>query len=102
MEVEIMGVLKAMQYCETDNFQKIILETDSLTLKNMLLKQWKIPWSYAEKIESIHQSITRKQVQVKHIFQEANQLADYLANMALDQAEFVQVQSFHNLPSRGR
>lgn len=68
----------------------------------MLLKQWKIPWSYAEKIEIIQQSIARKHVQVKHIFREANQLADYLVNMALDQAEFVQIQSFHNLPSRGR
>ncbi|WMV55471.1 hypothetical protein MTR67_048856 [Solanum verrucosum] len=68
----------------------------------MLIKEWKIPWSYVEKIEEIQQCIARKQVQVKHIFREANHLADYLANIALDQAEHVQVQSFYNLPSTER
>ncbi|KAH0701736.1 hypothetical protein KY290_016740 [Solanum tuberosum] len=63
MEAEIMGVLKAMQYCETQNFQKIILETYSLVLTNVLVKQWRIPWLHAENIENIQQSIARKQVQ---------------------------------------
>ncbi|KAH0688860.1 hypothetical protein KY289_016218 [Solanum tuberosum] len=64
MEAEIMGVLKAMQYCETQNFQKIILETYSLVLTNVLVKQWRIPWLHAENIENIQQSIARKQVQI--------------------------------------
>ncbi|WMV07384.1 hypothetical protein MTR67_000769 [Solanum verrucosum] len=70
MEAEIMGVLKAMQYCETQNFQKIILETDSLSLTHMLVKQWRIPWLYAEKIDNIQQSIARKQVQMRRTIKE--------------------------------
>ncbi|KAK6777945.1 hypothetical protein RDI58_024663 [Solanum bulbocastanum] len=68
MEAEIMGVLKAMQFCDTHKFQKIILETDSLTLKHMLLKQWRVPWSQVENIEDIKRNISRKQVQIRHIF----------------------------------
>ncbi|WMV43438.1 hypothetical protein MTR67_036823 [Solanum verrucosum] len=68
----------------------------------MLLKQWKVPWSQVKNIEDIQRNISMKQVQIRHIFREANQFADYLANMALDQAEKIQVRSFYNLPSKGR
>ncbi|KAG5599592.1 hypothetical protein H5410_030962 [Solanum commersonii] len=67
-----------------------------------VVKQWRIPWLHAENIENIQQIIARKLVQVKNIFREANQLADYLANMALIQAEQIQVNNFYDLPSIGR
>lgn len=41
MEAKIIGVLKATQFCDTHNFKKMMLKIDSLTLKHMLLKQWK-------------------------------------------------------------
>ncbi|WMV09739.1 hypothetical protein MTR67_003124 [Solanum verrucosum] len=91
-----------MQYCLTQSFEKIILETNSLTLKNILTKQWKTPWEQAEKIEEIQKAITGKQVKMKHIFREANSLADYLANIGIEQVETVKAQSFYNLSSRGR
>lgn len=62
----------------------------------------RIPWLHVENIENIKQSIARKKIKVKHIFREVNQLADYLANMALNQAEQIQVNNFYDLPSIGR
>ncbi|KAH0661911.1 hypothetical protein KY284_026842 [Solanum tuberosum] len=102
MDAEIMGVWKALRYCEIKNIQNIILEIDSLVLKNMITNQWRIPWAYAEKIEDIQRSITSRQVHVKHMFREANNLADYLANAALDQTETVQAHGFYDLSSKGR
>ncbi|KAH0781747.1 hypothetical protein KY290_001345 [Solanum tuberosum] len=102
MEVEVMGVWRAMQYCLTQSFEKIIVETNSLTLKNILTKKWKTPWEQAEKIEEIQKAITVKQVKIKYIFREANSLADSLANIGTEQVETVKAQSFYNLSSRGR
>jgi len=102
MDAEIMGVWKALRYCEIKNIQNIILEMDSLVLKNMITNQWRIPWAYAEKIEDIQRSITSRQVHVKHMFREANNLADYLANASLDQTETVQAHGFYDLSSKGR
>ncbi|WMV19300.1 hypothetical protein MTR67_012685 [Solanum verrucosum] len=91
-----------MQYYKRKSFEKIILETDSLTIKNILTRQWKIPWDYAEKIEEIQKIITRKQVNIKHIFREANSLADYLANLEIEQAGTIHAHNFYDLSSRGR
>ncbi|WMV10026.1 hypothetical protein MTR67_003411 [Solanum verrucosum] len=91
-----------MQHCKRKSFEKIILETDSLTIKNILTRQWKILWEYAEKIEEIQKIITRKQVNIKHIFREANSLEDYLANLVIEQAGTIQAYNFYDLSSRGR
>ena len=53
-------------------------------------------------MENIQRSITSRQVHVKHIFREENNLADYLANATLDQTETVQAYGFYDLSSKGR
>lgn len=60
IKAKVMGAWKAVHYCISQRFNDIVLETDSLTIKNILLKLWKIPWKHADKIEDIQQLIERK------------------------------------------
>lgn len=48
MEAEIVEVEEALKYCNVKGISHIILETDSLSLRNMILKEWKIPWNVVE------------------------------------------------------
>ncbi|KAH0723664.1 hypothetical protein KY290_006335 [Solanum tuberosum] len=71
------------------------LETDSLVLKHMITKNWRIPWELVEKMEDILHMVTQINVHVHYIFKEANPLADYVANSAISKEE-------KQLPSMGR
>lgn len=57
----------------------------------MIVKEWRIPWSLAEYIEEIQQLVTLLQVIVRHTFMESNQLADKLANIALNTQDNLQI-----------
>ncbi|KAF3650246.1 hypothetical protein FXO37_18556 [Capsicum annuum] len=43
-EDESTDIKEALEYCHEKLYTKFIIETDSLSLKHMILKQWKIPW----------------------------------------------------------
>lgn len=102
MEAEIIAMWNALKYCKRQGISNIILETDSLSLKNMIMRDWKIPWSLTEKIEEIHEIIANIHIQVMHIFREANQLADCITNLVINQVEKQHYDSFHNLPRTAR
>lgn len=42
-DAETIAIWKAMIYCKQHGFNKVRLETDSLSFKNMIEKVWKIP-----------------------------------------------------------
>ncbi|KAK6777990.1 hypothetical protein RDI58_024708 [Solanum bulbocastanum] len=102
IEAEIIAMWNALKYCKRQGINNIILETDSLSLKNMIMRDWKIPWSLTEKIEEIQKIMANMHIQVMHIFREANELADCIANLAIIQEEKQHYDSFHSLPSRVR
>ncbi|KAH0651617.1 hypothetical protein KY285_031747 [Solanum tuberosum] len=84
MEAEVRAVWEALKYCISQRMSNVHMDTDSLILKNMIVKNWKIPWEFAEKMEDIHEMVTQINVNVQHIFREANQLADFVANTAIN------------------
>lgn len=55
----------------------------------------------ADTTNIIKMILRHKKVQIRHIFREGNQLADYLANLAFDQEKFI-VTAFNQLPSSGK
>ncbi|KAK6795384.1 hypothetical protein RDI58_008837 [Solanum bulbocastanum] len=102
MEAETPAVLMALRECKELNLQNIILETDSLSLRNIVWEIWNIPWMLTDQIEEIRQHIRAIQCRMHHIFREANQVADKLANMTLDQQSSIKASNFSQLPKECR
>lgn len=67
MEAEAMAICKALQYCKINGFQQVKVETDSPFLRNMLIKNWRIPWEIIERVEDIQEIIHTMQIQVRRI-----------------------------------
>ncbi|WMV47051.1 hypothetical protein MTR67_040436 [Solanum verrucosum] len=63
---------------------------------------WRIPWEVIEKVEDIQQVIQKLNVQFWHVFREANQLADFIANTAINSEQKLIYQQFNQLPSQGK
>uniref|UniRef100_M1AL57 RNase H family protein n=1 Tax=Solanum tuberosum TaxID=4113 RepID=M1AL57_SOLTU len=102
MEAEVHAIWKGLQFCLRQVFVQVRLETDSLVLKNMIIRNWRIPWELVEKMEEIQEMIHQMNVQVKHIFREANMLADCIANTAVYTVEKQEFHNFNQLTSMGR
>ncbi|KAH0746243.1 hypothetical protein KY285_007900 [Solanum tuberosum] len=102
MVAEITAIWKAMRYCKEQGYANIFLETDSLSLKNMIRGEWKIPWEIIERVEEIHEMMEISNTQIRHIYREANQLADFITNTAIDQEGKLQYHGFYQLPSKAR
>ncbi|XP_060195461.1 uncharacterized protein LOC132624750 [Lycium barbarum] len=100
-QAEAMVIVQALRYMKERQYQQIIIETDSLLLKNIILKVWEIPWQIIEMVEEIWRLMNNKIVRVIHIMREGNMLADHLANLALDHGE-VDSESFQELGIQGR
>ncbi|KAH0757706.1 hypothetical protein KY290_021199 [Solanum tuberosum] len=95
---EAVAVLKALSYCRQSQHRKVIVETDSLGIRNFLLREWKIPWELSEILEDAIAMIEQEGIQVKHVFREGNQLADALANNAHNHTEKQVYNQFNQLP----
>ena len=98
MKAEATTILMELRRCQNLNLHDIILENDSLDLRKINTDKWKIPWQLTIQIEEIKQLIRQLQIMNKHLFREANQLVDKLANVVLDQPITLVVDNFSQLP----
>lgn len=102
IEAEIHAIWKGLQFCLSQAFVQVRLETNYLVLKNMIIRNWRIPWELVEKMEEIQEMIHQMNVQVKHISREANMLADCIANTSVYTVEKQEFHNFNQLTSMGR
>ncbi|XP_015165784.1 uncharacterized protein [Solanum tuberosum] len=98
MEAKGMAIWKALQFFLIQGYQQ---ETNALSWRNMLAHNWKILWELLEMLENIQGIMSQMNTTVKHNFREANQLADYIANLAIDKEEKQQFQHYNQIPSMG-
>ncbi|XP_009784324.2 uncharacterized protein [Nicotiana sylvestris] len=98
---EALEIVEALKYCEEKGFAQVILQTDSLLLKNAIEGIWAVPWVIAEYVEDIVHVMTRMHVNLSHIMREGNCLADHLANHAIDIGN-IQAHCFQELDIKGR
>lgn len=89
IQAEAMAILYSLKYIETTQVEKVIIETDSLVLKNIIEKVWEIPWKIIIILEEIWRLMMGKTVVFNHIFREGNKVADHLANLALDEGPVI-------------
>ncbi|KAH0781860.1 hypothetical protein KY290_001458 [Solanum tuberosum] len=85
MEAELRALWEGLKYCKEQGFNQIMLETDSLSLKNMIKQNWRVPWVLAERIQEIQKMMELVNSHLDHNFREANQLADFITNLAINQ-----------------
>uniref|UniRef100_A0A0V0IVP5 Putative ovule protein n=1 Tax=Solanum chacoense TaxID=4108 RepID=A0A0V0IVP5_SOLCH len=95
---EAIAVLKALRYSRQKQYRKVILETDSLRIRNILLREWKIPWELVEIMEEVICIIDQDGIEVNRVFREGNHLADALANNANSHIEKQEYMNFNQLP----
>lgn len=53
MIAEVIGIREALKYCSIHGWTNIMMETDSLALRNVLNLDCKIPWEILEIMEDI-------------------------------------------------
>lgn len=83
---EAKAMQAGVQYCTEHNLMPVIMETDSLILKNVIDGIGKIPWMIAMEIKSIHRMTEGREITFEHVYREGNNLADCLANTVIKDA----------------
>lgn len=68
----------------------------------MINRDWKIPWRAIEIMKEVKDIMGELNIHVNHIYREANQLADLIANIAINQVEKLQFNSFIQLPTAAK
>ncbi|KAH0639411.1 hypothetical protein KY285_035997 [Solanum tuberosum] len=51
---QAIAIREGLQYCLDKHFQQIIIETDSLSMVNILNGEWESPWSVTMEVNSIN------------------------------------------------
>ncbi|XP_019251272.1 PREDICTED: uncharacterized protein LOC109230201 [Nicotiana attenuata] len=100
-EAEVQAILEALRYCVTHDYILIDLHTDSMLVKNVILGDWNSPRSVVVYMEEIKELMNRCNLKVSHTLREGNQLADHIANYALDTGP-MECNGFGDLDVQGR
>ncbi|KAH0715131.1 hypothetical protein KY284_008036 [Solanum tuberosum] len=98
MEAETIVILSALRECLRRRLWNAIIETDSLSLKKIVLKTWRIPWEIIERVEEIRELLQKTRATITHVFREGNCLADALANVAIESQTDHEYQAWQELP----
>ncbi|KAH0712441.1 hypothetical protein KY289_008400 [Solanum tuberosum] len=98
MEAETSVILSALRECLRRRLWNAIIETDSLSLKKIILKTWRIPWEIIEKVEEIWELLQKTRATITHVFREGNCLVDALSNIAIESQRDNEYQAWQELP----
>lgn len=79
---EARAIKIGLKWCIDHDFNVLTIESESLTVINMINKATTTTWSIKEEINGIHNMTSKGNFQFIHIFREGNNTADLLANYA--------------------
>ncbi|XP_019224809.1 PREDICTED: uncharacterized protein LOC109206439 [Nicotiana attenuata] len=83
-EAEARAILEALRYCLNHDYVLIEWHTDPMVMTNVFQGTWTCPWNMEIYVEEIKEMMTKGNIQISHTLREGNQLADHLANFALE------------------
>jgi len=63
----------------------------------MIRREWQRPWQQVEIIKEIQELMLITHSSIKHVFREANKLADMLANEVYEHETLIEIQSSNQL-----
>lgn len=99
---DVIAIRIRLQFCLENQIPNIIVESDSLTIVNIMNGFWKIPWRVTVEVNSIRKKMNSWLVRLQHFLREGNSLTDFLANMVFHFAGNFDFRTFQKLPSNGR
>ncbi|XP_022868244.1 uncharacterized protein LOC111387881, partial [Olea europaea var. sylvestris] len=79
--VELKAVLEGIHICVERNFPKIIIKSDSQVVVNWFLNKRCTGWIFWKAWEEINDLMIGREVALRHVFREANQVADALSKI---------------------
>ncbi|XP_060202590.1 uncharacterized protein LOC132631010 [Lycium barbarum] len=79
---EATAIKDGLQYCISNQLLPVKLETDSLTMKNILKGRWEVPWSISMEVNGIQRIRRDKAIQFEHMLREGNTATDFCTNLA--------------------
>ncbi|KAL0417382.1 UNVERIFIED_CONTAM: putative ribonuclease H protein [Sesamum latifolium] len=82
MYAEVYGLFKALQICQTENFNRIWIEIDAINLIWLIREPSKGHWSLQHMLSHINIILKKVEYRISHIYREGNKAADHLANLA--------------------
>ena len=92
---ELEALDKGLQLCIDLGLSRVIIEGDSQIILNAVRKRVTPNWVVNSKLSEVLMLLDRiEDIQIRHIFQEGNQKADWLANKGADGVNF---QVFNNI-----
>ncbi|KAK6791791.1 hypothetical protein RDI58_010872 [Solanum bulbocastanum] len=98
IEAQATTIQETLKISYRKRFQNLLIETDSLSLKNIIQMTQRIPWEIGEIMEDIMKEMRTQKAKIKHISREGNPIADYLANLAINQTDIQEFNEFAELP----
>lgn len=51
MTAEANEILKALIYCSSRRIQRVVIDTNSLVILNIITKVWQVPWKIIEMVK---------------------------------------------------
>ena len=81
---------------------QFLIESDSQILVQMVLKKVKVPWRLKNIMDQIWQMLGRLSFQLKHVYREANGIADFLASFVVQTGVSTDFSINRVLPAAGR
>ncbi|KAL2242478.1 UNVERIFIED_CONTAM: putative ribonuclease H protein [Sesamum indicum] len=82
MYAEVYGLFKALQICQTENFNRIWIEVDAVNIIRLIKEPSKGHWTLQHMLSRINLFLKRVEFRITHIYREGNMAADHLANLA--------------------
>lgn len=74
--VEAVAIKEGIQCCIDRNLLSLYVESDSLTMINILKEKWEASWSVTMEVDVINRMREGFLIQLKHTLREGNRLAD--------------------------
>lgn len=96
---EAKAIKSTLTYYGSNSYNKVVLETDSLAMCNIIQKTQKIPWEFEDLDDDIYKLIEDAIIHVTHVHREANQLVDFIANITIEKEDKQVFTTFSQLPS---
>ncbi|XP_059301843.1 uncharacterized protein LOC132053753 [Lycium ferocissimum] len=99
---EATTISDGIECCITRQLTPVNIETDSLSMLNIIEGNWEMPWKISLEVKKIKHWSSMGQVQFAHILREGNALADFLTNSVFNVTCTRKIHSYQELVPEAR